>query len=128
MNHRWDEQYRQLELLYRRLQDDNLRMQKELESTIYNLKARVAELEQNGKVASLNPKQENYNLSQFDDVKARLLQLQVFNHHQCNDYGLSLVDLGIFILINHHFIWYIYDKPPLLFLPFTFQGDKPQFL
>ena len=65
--------------MYRRLQDDNLRMQQELESTIYNLKAKVAELEQNGKVASLNPNRGKYNLShpQFDDVKDELLQLRV---------------------------------------------------
>ena len=62
--------------MYRHLKDDNLRMQKELESTIYNLKAQLTEL-QNGKVVSLNPKQENCNLSQFDDVKAQLLQLRV---------------------------------------------------
>lgn len=63
--------------MYRHLQDDNLRMQRELESTIYNLKAKVSELEQNGKVASLNPSQEKYNLPQFDNVKAELLQLHV---------------------------------------------------
>jgi len=62
--------------MYRRLQDDNLRMQRELEATIYNLKAKVAELEQK---ASLNPIQGKYNLShpQFDDVKDELLQLRV---------------------------------------------------
>ena len=52
-------------------------MQKELESTIYNLKAQVSELQQNGKVASLNPRQEHSNLPQFDNVKAQLLQLSV---------------------------------------------------
>ena len=76
VNHIWDEQYRQLETMYRHLKDDNLRMQKELESTIYNLKAQLSEL-QNGKVVSLNPRQQNYNLSQFDDVKAQLLQVRV---------------------------------------------------
>lgn len=65
--------------MYKRLQDDNLRMQQELESTIYNLKAKVFELEQNSKVISLNPPptQGNYNLSHFDNVKQELLQLRV---------------------------------------------------
>ena len=64
--------------MYQRLKDDNLRMQKELESTIYNLKGQLADYQQNGKVASLNPKQESYNLhQQFDDVDTQLLQLRV---------------------------------------------------
>ena len=63
--------------MYRRLQDDNLRMQQELETTIYNLKAKVSEFEQNGKVASLNPNQQNCNLPHFDNVKPELLQLRV---------------------------------------------------
>ena len=75
MNHSWDEQYHQLQSMYQRLKDDNLRMQKELESTIYNLKAQLADYQQNGKVVSLNPKQEKYNLHQkFDD---ELLQVRV---------------------------------------------------
>lgn len=57
--------------MYQHLKDDNLRMQKELESTIYNLKAQVSEL-QNGKVVSLNPRQQNCNLPQFDDIKVQL--------------------------------------------------------
>ena len=83
--------------MYRHLKDDNLRMQKELESTIYNLKAQVSELERNGKVASLNPRQhENYNLSQFDNIKTQLLQLRVSFivsvglNCLCDDCGLGL--------------------------------------
>lgn len=80
MNHKWDEQYRQLETMYRHLQDDNLRMQQELEATIYNLKAKVSELERNGKVASLNPNQQKCNLPHFDNVRPELLQLRVSCH------------------------------------------------
>ena len=63
--------------MYQRLQDDNLRMQREMESTIYNLKSRLSEFEQNGKVSSLNEKSNLSLQSKFDDVKKELLQLRV---------------------------------------------------
>lgn len=52
-------------------------MQREMESTIYNLKSRLSEFEQNGKVSSLNEKSNLSLQSKFDDVKKELLQLRV---------------------------------------------------
>jgi len=66
--------------MYKRLQQDNLRMQQEMEATIYNLKARVSELEQtNEKFSSLNNFQgkSDYSQSHFDDISKEVAKLQV---------------------------------------------------
>lgn len=85
--------------MYRRLQDDNLRMQRELEATIYNLKAQVYELEQNGRVASsLNPSQEKCNLPHFDNSNTELLQLRVSFMYFCILGHSSKLYLGNYLI------------------------------
>jgi len=87
VNHRWDDQYRQLEAMYKRLQQDNLRMQQEMEATIYNLKARVSELEQNNEnFSSLSFQgKSDYLQSRNDDLNKEVVKLQVSDVH----FGLS---------------------------------------
>ena len=66
--------------MFKRLQQDNLRMQQEMEATIYNLKARVSELEQNNKnFSSLNhfPGKSDYSQSHYDDLNKEVVKLRV---------------------------------------------------
>lgn len=87
VNHRWDDQYHQLEAMYKRLQQDNLRMQQEMEATIYNLKARVSELEQNNEnISSLSFQgKSDYLQSHNDDLNKEVVKLRVSDLH----FGLS---------------------------------------